>query len=38
MSNLEREELIGVWLNSSTFLTGISFYFNEKLPHHPLTK
>ena len=29
---------IRVWLISSTFLTGISFYFNEKLPHYPLIK
>ena len=27
-----------IWLISSTFLTGISFYFNEKLSHHLLTK
>ena len=25
---------IWVWLISSTFLTGISFYFNERLSHH----
>ena len=29
---------IRVWLTSSTFLSGISFYFNEKLPHYPLIK
>ena len=27
-----------IWVISSTFLTGISFYFNEKLSHHLLTK
>ena len=27
-----------VWFTSDTFLTGISFYFNEKLSHHLLTK
>ena len=27
-----------VWLISITFLTEISFYFNEKLLHHLLTK
>ena len=27
-----------VWFTSSTFLTGISFCFNEKLAHHSLTK
>ena len=30
--------LIWVWLTFSTFLTRIFFYFNEKLPHHLLTK
>ena len=29
---------LGVWLTSSTFLTRIFFYFNEKLSHHPLMK
>ena len=29
---------IEVWLTSSTFLTKISFCFNEKLSRHPLTK
>ena len=28
----------GVWPTSGTFLTKISFWFNEKLSHHPLTK
>ena len=27
-----------VWLTSSNFLTEISFYFNEKLSYHSLTK
>ena len=31
-------KLIRVWLTSSTFLIWISFYFIEKLLHHPLTK
>ena len=30
--------LFGVWLTSNIFLTEISFYFNEKLSHHLLTK
>ena len=36
--NAFREIVNKVWLTSSTFLTEISFYFNEKLSHHPLTK
>ena len=27
-----------IWLTFNTFLTENSFYFNEKLPHHPLIK
>ena len=30
--------LIWVWLTSSIFFKKISFYFNERLPHHSLTK
>ena len=29
---------VGFGLLSVLFLTEISFYFNEKLPHHSLTK
>ena len=39
---IEREKYVisleGFGLSPVFFLTGISFCFNEKLPHHPLTK